>query len=110
MGEKRPMEQSEPEAQSKAARTAGSLAVGWFRNDLRLSDNPMLEELLEKAKANKLPAILVYIFDPRFYDKVSYGRVTDMEYKKINSHAEGWKRASRLLVAEVQRPARALLS
>lgn len=67
-----------------------SLSVGWFRNDLRLRDNPMLGTLIDRAKNQDLPAIMVYIFDPRFYDKVSYGRVTDMEYKKsIESRAGG---------------------
>lgn len=60
-----------------AVATAPTHVVGWFRNDLRLSDNPMLHEVLERAQAKDLPALLVYILDPRFYDRSEYGRVTN---------------------------------
>eukprot|EP00746_Dinoflagellata_sp_MGD_P066192 gnl/MRDRNA2_/MRDRNA2_27462_c0_seq1.p1 gnl/MRDRNA2_/MRDRNA2_27462_c0~~gnl/MRDRNA2_/MRDRNA2_27462_c0_seq1.p1 ORF type:complete len:613 (+),score=98.58 gnl/MRDRNA2_/MRDRNA2_27462_c0_seq1:99-1937(+) len=47
------------------AQGAGAV-VGWFRNDLRLMDNPMLHRVSEVAKAQSLPAFLVYIIDARF--------------------------------------------
>lgn len=62
--------------------TLKDVTVGWFRNDLRTRDNPMLEEVLSRAKSQDLPAVLVYIFDPRFYDRSLYGRVTDPNYEK----------------------------
>merc|ERR550539_1466608 len=65
----------------KRQRTAASLVVGWFRNDLRLRDNPLLEAVLAQAQKDSLPALLVYILDPRFYDRSEYGRVTDPELK-----------------------------
>jgi len=73
---------AEEEPPSKRARISPSLTVGWFRNDLRLRDNPMLEMLLTQAKEQGLPALLVYILDPRFYDRSEYGRVTDPEHEK----------------------------
>mmetsp|Transcript_124359 Transcript_124359/g.352065 ORF Transcript_124359/g.352065 Transcript_124359/m.352065 type:complete len:590 (+) Transcript_124359:49-1818(+) len=79
------------EPQSKKPRTE-KLAVGWFRNDLRLSDNPMLASLVDSAAAGGSPAILVYIMDPRFYDRVSYGRVTDMGYDKSIDTRRGGKK------------------
>jgi len=82
---------AEDEPNSKKARTVGSLAVGWFRNDLRIRDNPMLADVMEMAKSNSLPAMLVYIMDPRFYDRVAYGRVTDMKYEKSIATRKGGK-------------------
>eukprot|EP00401_Gymnodinium_catenatum_P073406 CAMPEP_0117520872 /NCGR_PEP_ID=MMETSP0784-20121206/33390_1 /TAXON_ID=39447 /ORGANISM="" /LENGTH=588 /DNA_ID=CAMNT_0005316875 /DNA_START=15 /DNA_END=1781 /DNA_ORIENTATION=+ len=66
----------------KRAKVAASLAVGWFRNDLRLRDNPMLQTLIDGATKADIPAMLVYILDPRFYDASKYGRVTDQAYEK----------------------------
>jgi deoxyribodipyrimidine photo-lyase len=70
------------ESPAKKARIGGSLVVGWFRNDLRLRDNPMLEAVMQQAEAQKLPAMLVYILDPRFYDASDYGRVTNQKKPK----------------------------
>lgn len=74
------MAASEPSP--KRARTSASLAVGWFRNDLRVRDNPMLEEVAGRAATQGIPALLVYIVDPRFYDRSDYGRVTDPHHEK----------------------------
>lgn len=81
MSEKRSHESS-TDASKKARAATGDLVVGWFRNDLRIRDNPVLAEVLAKAQAGALPALLVYIFDPRFYDRSNYGRVTDPEFQK----------------------------
>lgn len=43
--------------------------IVWFRNDLRVHDNPCLTEALQKAD-KVLP---VYIFDPRQFEKGKYG-------------------------------------
>eukprot|EP00747_Dinoflagellata_sp_TGD_P169993 gnl/TRDRNA2_/TRDRNA2_200397_c0_seq1.p1 gnl/TRDRNA2_/TRDRNA2_200397_c0~~gnl/TRDRNA2_/TRDRNA2_200397_c0_seq1.p1 ORF type:complete len:582 (+),score=87.20 gnl/TRDRNA2_/TRDRNA2_200397_c0_seq1:88-1833(+) len=72
---------SELPAESCAKRSP-SVVVGWFRNDLRLRDNPMLEKLVSTAVSRGLPVLLVYIFDRRFYDRSPYGRVTDPAFKK----------------------------
>jgi len=77
------------EPPTKKARTAGSLVVGWFRNDLRLRDNPMLEAVMQQAETQKLPAMLVYILDPRFYDASEYGRVTNQARPKQRAHIRG---------------------
>lgn len=65
------------EPPNKRQRTTAAHIVGWFRNDLRLSDNPMLEEVWKLAEAQTLPSSLVYILDPRFYERSEYGRITD---------------------------------
>ena len=43
----------------------------WFRNDLRLHDNPVLNWAVKQAAASpqKTQVIPVYCFDPRFYTK-----------------------------------------
>lgn len=58
---------------------------------MRIRDNDMLAGVMEMAKSKSLPAMLVYIMDPRFYDRVAYGRVTDMEYKKSIPTRKGGK-------------------
>lgn len=68
------------ERDSKRQKTGSPHIVGWFRNDLRLSDNPMLAEVIERAQQKQLPSMLVYILDPRFYDASPYGRVTDQTH------------------------------
>merc|ERR1719399_2541960 len=67
------------EEPNKRQRTsqAPQAVVGWFRNDLRVRDNPMLEEVAKRAQEKNLPTALVYILDPRFYDRSDYGRVTN---------------------------------
>eukprot|EP00933_Yihiella_yeosuensis_P018098 TRINITY_DN14994_c1_g1_i2.p1 TRINITY_DN14994_c1_g1~~TRINITY_DN14994_c1_g1_i2.p1 ORF type:complete len:614 (+),score=134.28 TRINITY_DN14994_c1_g1_i2:147-1988(+) len=83
---KRPSEQAEV---AKRVKSTNRVVVGWFRNDLRLKDNPMLETVARMAEEGTAPAMLVWIADPRFYDPVTYGRVTDMEYKKSISTRMG---------------------
>eukprot|EP00930_Biecheleria_cincta_P058634 TRINITY_DN4443_c0_g1_i1.p1 TRINITY_DN4443_c0_g1~~TRINITY_DN4443_c0_g1_i1.p1 ORF type:complete len:1023 (-),score=154.11 TRINITY_DN4443_c0_g1_i1:390-3458(-) len=73
----RPQATMESPSKRQRTRVPASQVVGWFRNDLRLSDNPMLDEVFQQAKAQKLPSTLVYILDPRFYDQSEYGRVTN---------------------------------
>ena len=46
----------------------GKKIVVWFRNDLRLHDNEVLEEAILKSD-EILP---VYIFDPRHFEKTYY--------------------------------------
>lgn len=73
------------ERQAKKQRTdfaQPTLEVGWLRNDLRLYDNPVLHEIASAAKSKGLPSLLIYIFDPRFYDESGYGRVTDPDREK----------------------------
>jgi len=41
----------------------------WFRNDLRIDDNPTLLESLESG----VPVIGLYCFEPRLYDNYFYG-------------------------------------
>lgn len=41
----------------------------WFRNDLRIDDNPVLNESLEQD----IPVIGLYCFEPRHYDDYFYG-------------------------------------
>lgn len=49
--------------------------VVWFRNDLRVEDNPVLNNALNED----LPVIGLYCFEPRLYDSYFYG------YKKTES-------------------------
>lgn len=52
-----------------APATDGSLAIVWFRTDLRLDDHPALNHALEEAD-RILP---VYCFDPRRFGKTTFG-------------------------------------
>ena len=40
----------------------------WFRNDLRMHDNPVLHWALTQPKVEYKEIIPVYCFDPRFFD------------------------------------------
>ena len=40
----------------------------WFRNDLRMHDNPVLHWALTQSKVEEREIIPVYCFDPRFFD------------------------------------------
>lgn len=44
--------------------------VVWFRNDLRLRDNPILNEVVKRGSSD---TIFVYCFDPRFYKTTKFG-------------------------------------
>mmetsp|Transcript_31023 Transcript_31023/g.56253 ORF Transcript_31023/g.56253 Transcript_31023/m.56253 type:complete len:631 (+) Transcript_31023:70-1962(+) len=79
---KRQAEEKADEGAAKRAKRSSRLVVGWFRNDLRLQDNPMLDAVAKRAQEDGLPAVLVYIFDPRFYDRSAYGRVTDPGFQQ----------------------------
>jgi len=78
---KRQAEEKADEAAPKRAKRS-RLVVGWFRNDLRLHDNPMLDAVAKRVQEDDVPAVLVYILDPRFYDRSDYGRVTDPDFKR----------------------------
>lgn len=43
--------------------------IVWFRNDLRLHDNPSLTEAIEKSEQ----IVPVFVFDPRFFGTGKYG-------------------------------------
>jgi deoxyribodipyrimidine photo-lyase len=43
--------------------------IVWFRNDLRLHDNPSLTEAIEKSDQ----IVPVFVFDPRFFGEGKYG-------------------------------------
>ncbi|MEZ4803462.1 MAG: DASH family cryptochrome [Gelidibacter sp.] len=49
----------------------------WFRNDLRIHDNPMLA----KAIASGNPLLAVYCFDPRHYEVTEYGFKKTEKYR-----------------------------
>eukprot|EP00667_Euglena_gracilis_P006230 EG_transcript_6288 len=51
--------------------------VWWARNDLRLSDNPVLRRSIGEAFADQRPWLAVVVLDPRFLNFSTYGRVTD---------------------------------
>jgi deoxyribodipyrimidine photo-lyase len=51
--------------------------VVWFRNDLRIEDNPALDNALK----NDLPVIGVYCFEPRLYDNYFYGLKKTESYR-----------------------------
>ena len=41
----------------------------WFRNDLRIHDNSVLNWAIKQPKCKQKEIIPVFCFDPRFYDK-----------------------------------------
>ncbi len=41
----------------------------WFRNDLRIHDNAVLNWAIKQPKCKQTEIIPVFCFDPRFYDK-----------------------------------------
>ena len=45
--------------------------IVWFRNDLRVHDNPVLAEAIKivQARPQMTEVIPVFCFDPRFYTK-----------------------------------------
>ena len=45
------------------------IGLVWFRNDLRVNDNSILQE----AIANHEHVIACYCFDPRHFEETSYG-------------------------------------
>ncbi len=51
-------------------------ALVWFRDDLRVTDNPVLTEALDRAST----VLLVYVFDPRRRGPTQYGP------EKLGSH------------------------
>ena len=42
----------------------------WFRNDLRLHDNAIVDYAIQIAKSNRVEILPVYVFDPRFTTKI----------------------------------------
>lgn len=79
---KRPNDDNEEVSKRIAVDDGPRLVVGWFRNDLRLKDNPVFEAAVQRAHDLDVALLLVYILDPRFYDRSLYGRVTDPAYTK----------------------------
>lgn len=61
----------------------------WFRNDLRIHDNPTLFKALNLSRELALPILPVYIFDPRQYTQT----------KMTNSWKTGARRAEFILEA-----------
>lgn len=59
------------------AARAGRQVVVWFRgDDLRLHDNALLQQAVQKVKSKEADAVLpVYCFDPRFFAKSKWGHV-----------------------------------
>ena len=44
--------------------------IVWFRNDLRIHDNPVLEWAINKSQDDENIQIMpIFCFDPRFYTK-----------------------------------------
>ena len=41
----------------------------WFRNDIRLHDNPIINWVLKQPKVPYMEVLPVFCFDPRFYSK-----------------------------------------
>lgn len=55
---------------------AAQRVIVWFRNDLRLTDNPAVAEAAKRIKADKnVELVPVYCFDPRHFkeSKTSHG-------------------------------------
>jgi deoxyribodipyrimidine photo-lyase len=49
----------------------------WFRNDLRVEDNPALFNACKQHKK----VIGIYFFDPRLYEKTKYGFVKTGKFR-----------------------------
>ncbi len=59
---------------SSAASTAAKRTIVWFRNDLRIHDNPVLSAAFASLKHNaKRDHICLYCFDPRHFVETKYG-------------------------------------
>lgn len=46
--------------------------IVWFRNDLRIHDNPILTAAAARAKSTGSDMVCVYFFDPRHYKSTAY--------------------------------------
>ncbi len=56
---------------------SGKTILVWFRNDLRIHDNEILLEATLKASQ----IIPVYIFDPRYYTKTTFGNLKTGKFR-----------------------------
>jgi len=61
-----------------------SCVVHWFRNDLRVSDNPALMAAIAEAQARDLPLLPVFVWDPAQSD------ATRWVPQRMGPHRQAW--------------------
>lgn len=80
------------------AQGGGGRAVLWFRNDLRLHDNPVLAEAAQRVKAGKISEVVpLYCWDPRLFIATPYG------HSKTGPHAAQFRLESVAALREALR-------
>jgi deoxyribodipyrimidine photolyase len=62
-------------------------AVVWFRNDLRLHDNPVLAEAARRVGTGSCSSVLpLYCFDPRYFGATPWGHPKTGAFRAQASH------------------------
>lgn len=59
--------------QAMSAVKSTQRSIVWFRNDLRLHDNPILEVASQRVVGSSTDLLCVYCFDPRHFSSSPFG-------------------------------------